>query len=76
MEALEEKHDFGGRTTGMEETVDFAKKKTTITESFYNVNIFSLAAEKMHCNGNMQQTKHIELQKKYNNQPLCGGKHS
>ena len=27
MEALEEKHDFGGRTTGMEETVDFAKKK-------------------------------------------------
>ena len=36
---------------------------TTITESFYNVILFSSAAEKMHCNGNMQQTKHIELQK-------------
>ena len=26
LEALEEEHDFGGRTSGMEETVDFAKK--------------------------------------------------
>ena len=53
MEALEEKHDFGGRTTGMEETADFAKKKTTITESFYNVTIFFVGGRK-----NALQRKH------------------
>ena len=53
MEALEEEHDFGGRTSGMEETVHFAKKNTTITESFYNVNIIFVGGRK-----NALQRKH------------------